>query len=253
MDHRMVRTTGQAEGEKRVVKIAVHQVPHSGNRNRDFEEYERMFRDTTVEIAQGFSSEIHDVWAWTKQRLSLVTAPDAVITRHHGDGKQRSYIESGADAIWEKTSQSLLGIVRQYVPVVVSKVEDVRCPNQDCDNIIKKFSNREPAVQKAWGRFWEVNKTTIGIERQKYVNDIVDLVRVARRRFKLVFSPTCLDKSGNPLPNFQKDIFLPELITKLNAAWLASTKKYIEAVIQYLPEMVSFGIRCCKCKTRIEP
>lgn len=217
---------------------------------RSIMECERLFRKATVKVATDFSEEAYDIWTWTKKRLRLTRAEDVVPSRHHSESKQKIFVCSGAESIWESTSLSLFSLVREYIPTVLDTVPNNICPV--CGENIKIYSNRIRIIRETWDSFFEVKKDSIELERKKRLDELVELFRGTRIKFKLVLSPkTCYDSNKYVLPQYKKTSFLPELQEKWDKILIKSINEYIKAIIVGLPDMVACDNKCEGCGTQI--
>jgi hypothetical protein len=215
----------------------------------DFETCKRKFREDTILLASQFSSAIIDVWGWTKQRLSLSFVDGVMTTRHLNEPKQRSYLASGSEGIWERNSQSLLGMVREYIPSVVEVIQDGYCPN--CDNMIKIYSNSNAEVAERWRAFKKVKTQQLEFCQNERVQELLALLRTARKKFKLDFSKKCYETEGDLSEEFKKENFLPELVERLGGLWIKCSDRYIEIVISNLPDMMASRSYCSVCHAEI--
>ena len=231
-----------------MVKIVI--VPEG--KRKDVSECERQFREKTVKISMDFSNKVYDVWSWVKQRLHLTLADGITPTRHHSEGRQKDYIVTGAEGIWDSTSQTLFSYIREHTPIVLEKVPDMVCPSPGCGNKLKIYSNKIKAVRDTWGKFWAAKNTLLDIEKSLRCEALVNLSRNARKKFKLVPDTSkCYDKNLNLLPEFDKKVFLPELTGKLNGIIDGTMKNFVAAVIEGIPDMVECECRCSQCKNAI--
>jgi hypothetical protein len=231
-----------------MVKIVVV----SEGKRKDVAECERLFREKTVKISIEFSNKIYDTWGWVKQRLNLTLAEGVTPTRHHSEGRQRDYILTGAEGIWDSTSQTLFSYIREHTPIVLEKVPDMICPAPGCGNRLKIYSNKIKAVRDSWHKFWTAKQTLLDVEKSLRCEAIIDLSRNARKKFKLVPDPhKCYDKYQNLLPTYGKTIFLSELNERLNTVVESTMKSFVHVVIEGIPDLVECECRCSQCKNAI--
>jgi hypothetical protein len=216
---------------------------------KDISTCESDFRRETVAIAENFAENVYDTWTWTKNRMCLVLDSDITPSRHHAEAKQREYVKTGAEGIWDTSSQVLFSYIREHTPIVLEKVEDITCPNMNCRAKLKIYTNKIKGVRDAWDKFWIAKKTLLEIEKNSRIEALVNLARNARKKFKLVPDSTkCYDVSLNLLPIYKKQVFLEELTEKLDKIMENSIKQFVNAVIKGLPDMVDAECRCGFCK-----
>lgn len=215
----------------------------------DFETCKKRFREETIILSNQFSMATIEVWNWMKQRLSLLFIDGVLTTRHLNEPKQKSYLISGTEGIWEKNSQALLGMIREYIPSVVEVIQDGYCPN--CDNVIKIYSNNNAEVAERWKNFKRTKMQQLEFCQNERVQDLLGLFRVARKKFKLGFSKKCYNENGELNDEFQKTSFLPELVEKFGNIWTKSSDRYIEIVITNLPDMMASRSFCSICHAEI--
>lgn len=215
----------------------------------DFDSCKRKFREETIALSGQFCSSMYETWSWMKHRLSLSFIDGVMATRHLNEPKQKSYLLSGGEEIWCKNSQALLGMVREYIPSVIEVIQDGYCPN--CDNAIKIYSNKNAEVAERWRSFKKVKGQQLEFCQNERVQEMLSLLRVARKKFKLGFSKKCYDTGGDLAQEFKKEKFLPELVENLGAIWSKCSDRYIEIVIDNLPDMISSRSYCSICHAEI--
>jgi hypothetical protein len=216
----------------------------------DFDQYKLRFREATVNIANDFASATCDVWTWLKKRLDYVFKDGVVTSRQFNDTKQKSYITSGAAAIWNETSQAAIGIIRAYVPNILNKLPEAKC--HKCGNPYRVYSAGLKAVENGWQQMQIIKNSEISKLRLDQHAAMVGLFRDARTKFKYTLSPACYDENGQVLPRFHKDVFMPELMTQIEQVFNFALNCYIETVINALPDMTRCKCLCAGCYAPVQ-
>jgi len=216
----------------------------------DFDQYKMKFRETTVNITNDFTNAICDIWTWTKKRLDYVLEDGVLASRQLNDTKQKSYILSNASAIWNSSSQSAIGIIRSYVPIILNKLPEAKCAK--CNNPYRVYSSALKSVESGWKEFYITKSEDLAKLRAEQQTAILKLFREARLKFKYTLSTTCYDEKGQVLERFHKDVFLPELMNQIEQVYNFALNNYIETVINALPDMARCKCLCAGCHAPVQ-
>lgn len=216
----------------------------------DFDTCKMKFREATVNIANDFANSSCDIWLWLKKRLDFVFEEGVVVSRQLNETKQKSYISSGAAAIWNESTQGAIGIVREYIPGILDKLPEAKC--EKCGNPFRVYSNGLKVVSGGWKKFWTTKAHQINALKIEQQNAMVRLFRDARSKFKYTLNQSCYGDNGEVLQEFHKDVFFPELLERIQKVYNVAFAEYVETVINGLPDMVSSRCFCAACHAPVQ-
>lgn len=224
----------------------------SKSEKKDFTDYENEFRQLTIELSMQFANEVYNIWGWIKKEMNLTFDKNITPTRYYNESKQKNYVMSGAKSIWNNSTQQSFSLIREYIPSILEKVPDINCPQPNCKNKFKFYSNKFKVVAVMWEKFWVLKKTLLNIEIETRQKELLELARFTRRKFKLVPNPQeCYDSNKYLLPRYRKENFLPKLQEKYNKLLEKNIRSFITIVIEKLPDMLAASYSCVECHSKI--
>lgn len=215
----------------------------------DFDTCKMQFREATIFISDNFRGSVYTNWTWLKERLNLTLKPDVIPSRQLNESKQKSYVIGAAASVWDDASQSLVGIIREYMPQILDRLPEASC--HACKNNFRVYSNRLPAVSEMWKQFWTVKSSRLNTLRNEQRECVADIYRNARDRFQYVLSPECYD-SGIVLARYTREVFMPELYERIDAIYNKAMTGYVETIINSLPDLVASRCYCSVCHQKVE-
>lgn len=216
----------------------------------DFDQCKLKFRETTVNIANDFSIAVFDAWLWLKKRLDFVFEDGITISRQLNETKQKSYVIAGASSIWNDSAQGAIGIIREFIPNILNKLPEDKCKH--CQAPFRVYTSDLKVVSNGWKQFWAIKAPEINKLKTTQQQEIIQLFRDTRSKFKYTLSASCYGKDGKVLPQFHGNSFSPELTQKIEDIYHYAFTAYIETVINTLPDMVYHKSLCAGCHKPIQ-
>lgn len=216
----------------------------------DFDQCKLKFRETTVNIANNFSISIFDMWIWLKKRLDFVFEDGITISRQLNETKQKSYVMAGASNIWNNSAQGAIGIIREFIPNILNKLPEDKCKH--CQAPFRVYTSDLKVVSNGWKQFWAIKAPEINKLKTTQQQEIIQLFRDTRTKFKYTLSSNCYGDTGEVLPQFHGDSFSPELIERVETTYNYAFAAYIETVINTLPDMVYHKSLCAGCHKPVQ-